>query len=231
MDESALTHLTESALFRLPPELRLRIYEYIYNGERGCSLIARNNRQVECFKLPCFGCAGPAALLRTCKEVYREAAPVLYSTTTFKILLFGLKQPEMGTLAPFCPLRSCLALRHTRNLELVLHLRDNHDLKPILNRLTALVQQLPPERELKSCSVHIVLYSHRSIGDYSPSYAVLDHIRGLERKPRLREPNLRLVRQDIYRELWKEAVRVVQRFHPDQSTAHLELRGRRLDTS
>ena len=72
MDHTASTESVKCPLLNLPPGLRLRIYEYIYDRDRRCSLVVRNNKQVECFQLPCFGCAGAVALLRTYKEIYHE---------------------------------------------------------------------------------------------------------------------------------------------------------------
>ena len=57
---------------QLPPELRLEVYQYI--------LVARN-----CEALGDGGQVIETSLLRTCKLVYEEAAPILYGETEFTV--------------------------------------------------------------------------------------------------------------------------------------------------
>ena len=208
-------------LLSIPPELRLRIYEYLYDNEkdRRCSLILRNNKFIECFQIPCFGCEGAAALLRTCKEIYYEATPVLYENTTFKILVFGHNKPEFSTLHSLAPVQTCTSLlKQVRRLSLNVYLREKQDMDPAILRLTRLLQQFPTDRKLKSCSATIVLCSslrgsHELNRELSAAFlrTVLD----LERNPILPGSNLSKVSADVYHEIWKDTVRLMRRFNAE----------------
>ena len=72
----------------LPPELRLRIYEHLYNEPCHCSLLMRNVAKIELINRA----QTPAALIGTCRTIYMEAAPILYNTTTFRLQIY----PEGG---------------------------------------------------------------------------------------------------------------------------------------
>lgn len=67
--------LAASPLFKLPPELRLQVYEYaLYNGHDGICEITRNE-----------GIPEPA-LLYTCKAVRQEGIPVFYTVNSIRLV-------------------------------------------------------------------------------------------------------------------------------------------------
>lgn len=77
MEWTALaTSIAASPLFKLPPELRLRIYEYaVYSCEDQLCEVTRKDGIPE------------LALLFTCKTVRAKAIPVFYTVNTFRIAI------------------------------------------------------------------------------------------------------------------------------------------------
>lgn len=75
----------------LPPELRLRIYEYAYGEPVLCRLYIRKGQTIE---QPVggkgIGGARPALHL-SCKTIYKEATPVLYAMTEFTFNIFSVR--------------------------------------------------------------------------------------------------------------------------------------------
>jgi hypothetical protein len=138
-------------LLELPPELRLRIYDHIYNTQYRCTL--QQETQTRCHQIG--HCAGAANLLSTCKEIYAEVLPILYSTTTFKVIIFGGRRPSGGPQYEdfLKPRDSRHCLKHARNLELVILIMRNTDILKALEKIMAVCQQVPQDRRLNSCTV------------------------------------------------------------------------------
>ena len=65
----------KSAFLSLPLEARLRIYEYIFIDKR----------QIIFYCKPPADHPIPPSILRTCKQIHKEACPILYSENTFLI--------------------------------------------------------------------------------------------------------------------------------------------------
>jgi hypothetical protein len=196
-------------LLSLPPELRLRIYDLIYNTSsltQPCNLRIRNDTHIRTFSIPSLGSEGAGNLLRVCKQINLEATPVLYARTEFKVSIFGRKQPPLPFLASYGLIDDYLTLANARNLTVVLHLQAPGDVELILHRLALILQKLDGTTKLKKCTVQLVLYWRPNSHDAEVALAVVRRILELERKT-----ELNLVEREVYTELWKEAMRVSQR--------------------
>lgn len=82
----------------LPPELRLEVYQYILVARNCCEALGAGDQVIETF------------LLRTCKLVYKEAAPVLYGKNEFAV---EITFPSASWLGSSNSLRTC-SLRDDR---------------------------------------------------------------------------------------------------------------------
>lgn len=133
----------------LPPELRLPIYEQVYAPSRNwmyrlplyCSLLIRNDDEIEWFAPETnFWSCGSAALLRTCRSIYYEAAPTLYAAQTFRILIYpfhGHAPKSLRYSGPFDATNTLL--RRIQHLEIGVVLKDIAEFKQAMSRLETLV--------------------------------------------------------------------------------------------
>ena len=80
MQSAGRCHLLED----LPPELRLRIYEHLFNEEYRPSLLIGSCSKIQ-FLSPAKAHAG---ILKTCRTIYSEATPLLYRKTTFQVQIY-----------------------------------------------------------------------------------------------------------------------------------------------
>jgi len=106
----------------LPAELRLRIYEYVFNHERACFItFAGAQSNIHWVRNPAL-----SQLLRTCRTVYREAQPTLFSETVLD-LYFGrlgwkLNRPSeverSGTLTALTTDADFRFLRHIKSVRI-----------------------------------------------------------------------------------------------------------------
>ena len=109
--------VAESLLFTLPREIRDRVYQFC--------LTAKDNRQVEWPTLrKAFGLQ--AQLLRTCKIIYNEAAPLLYTLNT--MTFHHPSDANMFVRAATCPNLS----RHVAYLSLHIRAQDTRLWMPYL---------------------------------------------------------------------------------------------------
>ncbi|KAK3058910.1 hypothetical protein LTR09_000475 [Extremus antarcticus] len=137
-------------LLSLPPELRLTIYENIYSHPRRCTLQIES--LTRSFQFPP-NCAGAANVLLTSRQLHDEVLPILYSMTTFKLIIFGTREPLGRGYEQFLwPRDSGNCLKHVRKLELCIHIMDLEDSRLVAQRLGAVARQIPQERRLESCT-------------------------------------------------------------------------------
>ncbi|KAK6434766.1 hypothetical protein LTR95_009054 [Oleoguttula sp. CCFEE 5521] len=91
-----------SHLLDLPPELRLRIYELLFQPQVCYLKVARAVYTKRKSAVPDTGrkehLPEPMHLLRTCRLIYQEALPVFYKHTIFDI---EIRNREYGTTASF----------------------------------------------------------------------------------------------------------------------------------
>lgn len=96
----------------LPTEIRLRIYEFVFDGSYQSSLLIRSNSKIELVSLA----KAHGALLKTCRTIHAEALPILYDATTFRVQIYPVEgysshgnMNKLHTSAPF--------LRRMRHVE------------------------------------------------------------------------------------------------------------------
>lgn len=77
---------------RLPVELRLQIYDYIYTERYTCTLMLRADDKVEMLSQPSRTPQRPTALSQTCKTIYAETIGFVYMMTTFCLQLYTYRQ-------------------------------------------------------------------------------------------------------------------------------------------
>lgn len=77
---------TQCHILRIPPELRLRIYDYYFGDEKTC-MVEWGDEIIVKWQRDQAGTANDSgsSLLRTCKTICIEASPVLYATCTLSI--------------------------------------------------------------------------------------------------------------------------------------------------
>lgn len=88
---STITNATETVgpLLKLPPELRLVIYEQMFLPDEVClAIIGGDLHKLRSDKR---SAGGYAAILATCRVIYVECKPVLYNNTEFRILVHDCK--------------------------------------------------------------------------------------------------------------------------------------------
>ncbi len=100
-------------LQKLPPEIRLRIYDFIFDQETHTSLLIRSDSRLEVISLA----KAHAAILKTCKTVYHEACPVLYDSVSFRIQIYPIdgfpSRGKSGTMT-----RNTVYLPRIRHVEI-----------------------------------------------------------------------------------------------------------------
>ncbi|KAK4950400.1 hypothetical protein LTR10_011381 [Elasticomyces elasticus] len=114
-------------LLELPPELRVRIYEYLYEGYDGYDGIAfavyANGEmrrkylwQVPDTKLSPRKLCNPSHLLRVCRQVTTEATPILYKMMTVTVHFLALKDVKQAPM--LSPTARDLFFRQVKNMNL-----------------------------------------------------------------------------------------------------------------
>ncbi|KAK3644946.1 hypothetical protein LTR56_009333 [Elasticomyces elasticus] len=125
IDTSKRCHLLE-----LPAELRVRIYEYLYDSAhtvdlyifRQGNVIRREDsdttttqRQLTC-NLP--------SLLKTCKLISREANPVLYRSLVFSVSIDAAPYRNFWQFVDLGRVGDCLFFRNVQRIRLFIRLRS-----------------------------------------------------------------------------------------------------------
>lgn len=83
------TNSTEQCGFleALPTEIRLRIYEELFDETYHSSLLIRSDSKIELISLA----KAHGAILKTCRMIYQEASPILYDATTFRVQIYPVE--------------------------------------------------------------------------------------------------------------------------------------------
>lgn len=141
-------------LHRLPPELRLQIYTHLFSTPTHTSLLLRSTTKLETISA---AKNAHSALLKTCRTIYTEAAPLLYSNTTFRIQIY----PVGGFPAAGNPglddavLRTTAYLPRIRRLEIKACILFANQMSAVLRLLEVLTAALEvAEAEIVSLKVH-----------------------------------------------------------------------------
>ncbi|KAK3056055.1 hypothetical protein LTR09_003291 [Extremus antarcticus] len=126
MDRPPVWHLLET----LPAELRIQIYEYIFAEPSHTSLLICSDSKIEIIS----SAKAHAAMLKTCRLIHHEAAPILYDTVTFRVQIYPVEgYSRYGNLSGFNG--SSPFLRHIRHLHVKVYVLTPGEVKAA-NRLT-----------------------------------------------------------------------------------------------
>ena len=196
-------------LLALPPELRLCIYDYVYEppSSHPCTFTILKTGRIQTFSLPTFKWEGAASLLRTCKQINQEATPILYGWAKFKLSIFGQAFEYLPPMVNYGHTRDCPTFRNIRHLTITLHIDFNGQVEEsMLQHLATTLHLLDAERALASCSVRLVLHSSLNSWDAKVALVVIRWILQLERKRKLN-----VVERQVYSYMWTEAMRVSRR--------------------
>ena len=71
----------------LPPEIRLRIYEELFDEAYHSSLLIRSDSKIELISLA----KAHGAILKTCRTIYKEASSILYDATIFRVQIYPVE--------------------------------------------------------------------------------------------------------------------------------------------
>jgi hypothetical protein len=129
----------------LPPELRLEIYHHLLTPTH-TSLLLRSTSKLETISPAKNAHAG---LLRTCHLIYKEAVPLLYSNTTFRVQIYptggfpasgnpASSNDEIGSVLA----RTTTYLHHIRILEIKACVLFSNQMLPVLRLLECLTAAL-----------------------------------------------------------------------------------------
>jgi hypothetical protein len=133
----------------LPTELRLRIYDHVFDERFHCSLLIRSGSKVELISLA----KAHAALLKTCKTIYSEAAPVLYDTVTFRVQVYPVDgYPSYGNISHLS--KNTLFLPRMRHLDLKASVIHGGQMKLALYLIKTLTEALE-EAQATISSLHV----------------------------------------------------------------------------
>ena len=139
-------------LTRLPPELRLRIYEFVFYDQVSLVLYITSTLRLLRAKLKTR--TPPlhyTALLQTCKTINREATPYLYGNTIFSVFVYTLSRErnyeDLGTL------RSTTLLRFVRQIHFHFWDVNLQTINVFLLQLKALADALKTNTRIQTCSV------------------------------------------------------------------------------
>ena len=191
-------------LLSLPPELRLRIYDYLYaeREHHRCTFTLLNSYSISAFTIPAFGHSGTAAHLRICKQINNEATSIFYSGIPFVLSIFGRQQPPVPLSVHYSSIHDCPTFRNIRNLTIILHVCNTKDIDCLLSRMRRALKLLDGRRRLQECHVQLTLYGRQPQIPYATAaLAVVKRILELGRRG-----GLNTVECQVYTQLWSEAI-------------------------
>jgi hypothetical protein len=154
-----------SLLEDLPAEIRLRIYEELYDEAYHSSLLIRSDSKIELISLA----RGHAALLKTCRTIYKEASPVLYDATTFRVQIYPVEgYSSHGNINRLC--KSTPFLRLVRHVEIKSCIIMPTHIEPALRLMKTFARALEEAgAKIKTLNVRSKLFndlSKRKLRDY-----------------------------------------------------------------
>lgn len=198
-------------ILSLPPELRLCIYNHLYESysSHPCTFNILRTGLIQTFSLPTFKWGGAASLLRTCKQINQEATPILYAKANFNMSIFHPIPARFRSMVDYGHICDCLTFKNIQHLTISLHVNcEDREMATTLRHLASALDLLDTEKTLKTCSVRLILYWNPDQHDARVALDVVRWILALEEDQRRK---LSLVECQIYTQLWKEAMRVSSR--------------------
>ncbi|KAK3698229.1 hypothetical protein LTR37_017054 [Vermiconidia calcicola] len=109
---------TSFCFLALPPELRVCIYEHYFGARKNYLLLVNENAVGGRWCKDNY--KADIALLYTCREVYAEASPILFSTTRFVVDISPDMEPDdlMLTCKSLGTLDQCIFVNHIQHVSL-----------------------------------------------------------------------------------------------------------------
>ncbi|KAK5738820.1 hypothetical protein LTR17_005755 [Elasticomyces elasticus] len=145
----ATTESSRCRLLELPCELRFRIFEHVYDqGDYRMEVLVDSHAVYADFItdgchliLPHF-----TALLVTCRQIRREALPVLFEATALEldICAAAVRKPD----ANVGPLDRCIIFKHVKKINELSVLKARQDIAVIASRVMDVIDALPSHRTI-----------------------------------------------------------------------------------
>lgn len=155
----------------LPAEIRLRIYEELFDEAYHSSLLIRSDSKIELISLA----KAHGAILKTCRTIYKEAAPVLYDATTFRVQIYPVEgyssHGNVNRLHSSTPF-----LRRIRHIEIKSCIILPSHIEPALRLMKTFACALEDsEATIKTLNVRSKLFndmSKRKLNEYREKFSV-----------------------------------------------------------
>ncbi|KAK4894675.1 hypothetical protein LTR27_007063 [Elasticomyces elasticus] len=173
-DLTATNHNSKRChLLELPAELRVRIYESVYDQDKVVDLYIFNKqgtvlraetgdptRDQAMRHLP--------SLLKTCTLLSREANPVLYQSLQLSVCIdseFG-SPLNAGHLTELCSIHGCLFFRNIQRLRLLIRIR-NYVMSTRANEYLGLIwgERETCAAKTKTVIEEVTVFNHKSVGE------------------------------------------------------------------
>ena len=139
-------------LDKLPSELRLNIYEHVYEKSIHRVLNLTSTLRVLQVKVPTtVSTRNYAALLRTCKTIYEEAMPCLYGNFRFSMFVYALSREQNYNVIG--PLASCSLLCFAQEIHFVFWDVSLPTVNVFLLQARGLAAALKGNETLRTCTV------------------------------------------------------------------------------
>lgn len=126
MDVAQCNKAEKCHLLSIAPELRLRIYQHVYD-RRPIVIIDVYNLQTMLGR-GFYRAPKPSQLHLTCRTIFQEATPILYKSVKFDIRFVNyLDVPTRQEDINFGSIRTCFWLQHIRRLKLAVFMYSHAD--------------------------------------------------------------------------------------------------------
>jgi hypothetical protein len=147
-------HQSKSYILALPAELRLQIFEYLYDSGYRCDIWISASR-VAVARYTCkdddAAVQPPLSLPLVCRTFAAESIPLLYKVTDFHAQLTSIG--SSGARTPPCS----LPLKRL-TIKVLRVSTSSNDIGNLWDDVSALIAWLPPNRSLKVCCIAIRIY-------------------------------------------------------------------------
>lgn len=137
--------MENSLLSKLPPELRLEIYSYVFEG---AEVVIHTLQQSYAYPLGIFRCSEHASLIKTCRDLRNEALPVLFTKAVVVAKGSG-KYMTLSKLNEVIGDHAAQHISHIRNIRLP---KRRASSAPILRSTMGLLGKYP---KLKTCGIWV----------------------------------------------------------------------------
>ena len=188
-------------LLDLPPELRLRVYDYIYVQPLICHLTVVRHARIyrhqffleEDVSHPC----QVAALMKTCKITAQEATPILFDTVTFVLDFQHTFQEKYPVDHAF--------LKHARRIDIYIRTFMSSAVATKAEAVRAVCQSLSNHHSLCINDIHVEMaVPGEFIGVANPIVRAMKGLRSQKPPTATLSADLRDVSENVWEEFVKE---------------------------